>query len=269
MTIAGPGSKHMYQIPVHPKIIRYLSKSMLNQLKEATRLEESSHLPRFISLIQLGYTLYEIIRDSGDSWSKLILGIFTIMSILQTASLYFLPMQVSAFSIESDLERYEALCEELEVKPVYITDDELLQSTMKLLTQGAEKSERKHARIALHALAKSNVPSHLGMILFVEKETKLKGISTQPSGKWEYFVLSSGIVIPLLLGIIAGYKRHTRTEWIVLAWIISSIPFTFLRLFYLEPDYITKKSFPFATFLMVIPGITLIFVATVFSYMPV
>ncbi|KAI9021593.1 hypothetical protein CLU79DRAFT_752292 [Phycomyces nitens] len=268
MTIAGPGSKCSYQIPVHPKIVRYLSKPMLNQLREATCLEESAHLPRFISLIQLGYTLYEIIRGSGDSWSKIILGIFTIMSILQTASLFFLPMQVSAFSIESDLERDRAYYEKQGIQNIDIYNVNNFNGAMAHISEEVEGSEKKNARVALQVLARSRVPSYLGLALFVENKTRLKSLSTQPSGKWELCVLSSGVVVPLLFGIIAGYERHTTTQWLVIAWICSSIPFTFLRLFFLEPDLINSKTFIPMMLVMVLPGISLILAATICSYLP-
>ncbi|KAI9033841.1 hypothetical protein CLU79DRAFT_725738 [Phycomyces nitens] len=88
--------------------------------------------------------------------------------------------------------------------------------------------------------------------------------SIQPAGRWETLVIIGGTVVPLLLGLLAGYTEQSPTKWIVLAWIVGSWPFTFIRIYVIDPNYMVNGlAFGLTTFFLVLPGIALVISATV------
>ncbi|KAI9005839.1 hypothetical protein CLU79DRAFT_723890 [Phycomyces nitens] len=102
-----------YQLPVHPTSVRYFTKEMIDELKMTHRIQDKSFSQTAFTIVQLGYTVYECIEGSGQKWSKVVMIIFMIMSILQTISVYVLPTQVAAYSIKAvakypkDIEYFE------------------------------------------------------------------------------------------------------------------------------------------------------------------
>ncbi|KAL0085115.1 hypothetical protein J3Q64DRAFT_1745678 [Phycomyces blakesleeanus] len=270
MEVTGPGARCKYQMPVHPVIIRYLPTDMLDQLKIAGNLEDTSSLSKITSAVQLLYTVYEIVRGSGNGWSKLIMGVFMIMSLLQTASLVFLPTQLVAFSIHCKTERNMGtnsynLAEKI-THPITRLLTRILPKFLQNLTNDIVK---EHDYALIGALEKSALPPMLIYKIMMGLSVSQVSSSIQPAGRWETLVIIGGTVVPLLLGLLAGYTEPSPAKWIVLAWIVGSWPFTFIRIYVIDPNYMVNKlAFALTTLFLVLPGIALVISATVIGNLP-
>ncbi|OAD72166.1 hypothetical protein PHYBLDRAFT_147143 [Phycomyces blakesleeanus NRRL 1555(-)] len=102
ITVIGPGAACKYQRAVKPKDARYMTVDMINQLETAYNMDDTSYVEIFVTAGQLFYTTIECMDLDGDRWAKVIIIIYTTMSILQTLSLIMLHKQMSAFSIKED-----------------------------------------------------------------------------------------------------------------------------------------------------------------------
>ncbi|OAD72184.1 hypothetical protein PHYBLDRAFT_170081 [Phycomyces blakesleeanus NRRL 1555(-)] len=102
ITVTGPGAACKYQRTVDFKDVCYMTVDMINQLETAYNMDDTSYLEIFITIGQLLFTTFECMDLDGDRWAKLIIIMYTIMSVLQTLSLLMLHKQISTFSIKED-----------------------------------------------------------------------------------------------------------------------------------------------------------------------
>ncbi|KAL0084387.1 hypothetical protein J3Q64DRAFT_1747473 [Phycomyces blakesleeanus] len=266
--VTGPGAHLPYQVPVHPFLFRFLPPDMLDQLTGAGPLGGSSALGKIFTLIQLGYTVYEIIDGEGDSWSKLIMGIFMIMSISQTISLVALPPQDVSYSLKGNY--ITGSC----YNYFRIQENEVLGivkqffSSKRHKTMGRSDFHSTSNTFCILALTGMSSKDLMGVIK--RDDFDRKTLTHFPSGIWEYFVVFGGIAVPLLLGLIPGYGERSTTEWIVISWIVGSLPFIIFRIIYFDM-FTTMKTSEMILLVIVgaLPGIALVLTATVIGFVTV
>ncbi|KAL0088427.1 hypothetical protein F4703DRAFT_1927156 [Phycomyces blakesleeanus] len=203
MKIAGSGAMCRYQKIVFPKVVRYLSTDMLDELMATYRLDETSYTERCVTVMQIMYIIYECIGGRGDRWSKLIMIIYTIMSILQTGSLIALHTQKTAFSIhyKSDI-TYTKLNNTSGFNES--SSNGTIKSTKRESKSHPESKVRDHRNILyqgsfLHQFVREMIP-------YGNKEAIESANDMDPT------VLASiigGTGLSLLLGIWADYTIHT------------------------------------------------------------
>ncbi|KAI9027442.1 hypothetical protein CLU79DRAFT_832825 [Phycomyces nitens] len=104
ITTSGPGATCKYQRDIDPSNVRYLSTDMIDKLESAHNTDEISHIEIFVTMGQIFFTSITCNDTDGDRWVKVILIMYTLMSVLQTASLFILHKQTTAFSIKDDQE---------------------------------------------------------------------------------------------------------------------------------------------------------------------
>ncbi|KAL0092271.1 hypothetical protein J3Q64DRAFT_1718364 [Phycomyces blakesleeanus] len=275
MAITGPGSVRKHQIQIPSSLIKYLPVSTLIQLDQAFGIEDSGHLVKFITLLQLLWTVGEIILGVGESWSKLVMIIYTFMSVLQTVSLIVLPAQVIAFSLIYDSSKNK---NDLE-KETGVQDPE---------SQGIEKNTFLHpvSRIVYSSLPpkfqelfsyKNDTPYYIFRNCYPKAENikeicqelvvKKLRFTPQPIGIWEILVIFGSPAIFLLLGLVADYsKRNTTQQWVI-TWLLGSFPLTVLRIYVFDMNFLNKKSlFICMTILYIIPGLFLVAMITITGY---
>ncbi|KAI9030895.1 hypothetical protein CLU79DRAFT_731889 [Phycomyces nitens] len=208
MTITGPGAICQYQVPIRADNVCFLTREMLNQLQPVHFLDNTSYIAICITSGQLVYTVIECIDADGDKWAKVIMLIYTIMSVLQTISLIVLHKQLAAYSIHYDKD----------IKlGVNLTPDNNDSEIIDILPEYEKTIEKKHD---------DNVLCYRGS--FLEKLSNNEQFSSMDpikffkQKKWA-FILSAfgGVVVSLLIGIWADYTARSTTQWIVLAWILS------------------------------------------------
>ncbi|KAI9305073.1 hypothetical protein BJ944DRAFT_288113, partial [Cunninghamella echinulata] len=237
MSIGGPGSRKKYQASLHPASIRFLPKPMINQIiNEAKGIESKSLGSLFVTSLQLSYSSYKIFVAPGNSWGKLILGIYMIMTILQTLSRLLLPTQLIVFSISVTEEVEETFCKipamiTMETKNLvsfsalgtdvnFFTD----QNDDQLCIQSFNSSRKGFDPLLSHQ-SKNGIDSLVGPIQRLTWKDKCH----------RYIVLFIVVVVPLLLGIIADYHQNSIEQWLVLSWIVSSYPFLWLAARFYTP----------------------------------
>ncbi|KAI9027543.1 hypothetical protein CLU79DRAFT_582996 [Phycomyces nitens] len=77
---------------------------MIDRLQAAHNTDETSYIEIFVTIGQLFFTTIECMDIDGDRWSKVIMIVYTAMSVLQSASLILLHKQTTSFSIKDDKE---------------------------------------------------------------------------------------------------------------------------------------------------------------------
>ncbi|KAL0078988.1 hypothetical protein F4703DRAFT_1878160 [Phycomyces blakesleeanus] len=102
ISVTGPGAACKNQAEILPKVFRYMSDSMIDQLETAHNMDETSYVEILVTIGQLFFTTIECMDIDGDRWAKVIIIIYTSMSVLQTGSLIALHKQTMAYSIKND-----------------------------------------------------------------------------------------------------------------------------------------------------------------------
>ncbi|KAI8099905.1 uncharacterized protein BX664DRAFT_322363 [Halteromyces radiatus] len=279
MSITGPGSQCQYQASLHPASIRFLPKSMIDQLIQQTRgIQDNAIGSQLITLIQLIYSSYKIFVDNGNTWGKLILGIYMMMSVLQSVSRLLLPTQLVVFSlivppqVEAEFAKIPTV--NMETRNLvgfspfgtdisFFTD----QSDDYLHIHSFQHSQKGFDPILCHR-SRYGIESLLGSTKHLTWKEK--------SHKFIVFFLS--VATPLLLGIIAGYDRHSVIQILVLIWILSAFPFLWITSHLYRP-FVCVPSFTyfccnpnlgleyfFYAQCMNLVGIGLVISATILSY---
>ncbi|KAI9027565.1 hypothetical protein CLU79DRAFT_717077 [Phycomyces nitens] len=100
ITITGPGATCKYQRQIKPGNVRYLSTDTIDKLESAHNMDETSYMEIFVTIGQLFFTTIECMDIDGDRWAKVIIIIYTAMSVLQSTSLFMLHKQSMSFSIK-------------------------------------------------------------------------------------------------------------------------------------------------------------------------
>ncbi|KAL0093669.1 hypothetical protein F4703DRAFT_1790094 [Phycomyces blakesleeanus] len=276
MILAGSGAMCRYQVPVCSSAVRYLPVDMINELQAASFIDSTSYFQVMITLFQLGYTLYECIRGIGNRWSKIVMIVFTIMSVFQTMSLMVLHTQVAAFSIRCKNEEkfpecpliHGSRCKAGKAKncskdapPDTPTDTstDLLKSTsfahkFTFISSLMERNwvfcpsedtdlNRVRRNAAHDVMSKSGVSPAMINELFGDEKADLVDISSHPGGWWEIVSFMLGSASPFLLGIWAGYGASATVMSPTIGWISISFgySYTFIRTFY--PTYFINFRF--------------------------
>ncbi|KAL0073502.1 hypothetical protein F4703DRAFT_1896858 [Phycomyces blakesleeanus] len=204
ITVTGPGAACKYQRTVDFKDVCYMTVDMINQLETAYNMDDTSYLEIFITIGQLLFTTFECMDLDGDRWAKLIIIMYTIMSVLQTLSLLMLHKQISTFSIKEDEDEETLLNDDDSIS----TEDE----DKKTLVNGKDSISTEDGR------------KHLAIYSDLVNERNFSIT----------FILTA-LVIFFLIGIWADYNSHSVTEWLVVSWILSPficILFRYISVFF-------------------------------------
>ncbi|KAI9022735.1 hypothetical protein CLU79DRAFT_835108 [Phycomyces nitens] len=300
MTIVGSGSIHKYQAVVKAHSVRYLTPEMLIQLQSVHYLDNTSYLGICITTGQLVYTVIECIDADGDRWTKVIMIIYMMMSVLQTISLCVLHKQIAACSIyyakdiaydKSAKKNVTSSDDGFSNKDETTSGDRPISDSPKTTPEGTETDSllEKKTLDDDTLLINLPVPHEIGHTEIEEKTNDLlyptsfleRIVMEYPIcpnevyfkfNEQEYwspiiFILG-GIIVSLMLGIWANYQAHTTTQWIVLAWILSPILMVALVIFrkVLPKDSLLYIPIVCLTYLIGITGAACVFSATVEGY---
>ncbi|CAO3599048.1 unnamed protein product [Absidia cylindrospora] len=283
MSICGPGSGCQYQASLHPSSIRFLPPLMIEQLiHQARGIQNNAIGSLLITLVQLAFSSYKIFVEHGNSWGKLILGIYMMMTILQSVSRLLLPTQLTVFSLRVP-HQVELLFDKTPV-PVNMETRTLVgfsplgidvsfftdQNDDQLYIPSFHHSRKGFDPTLCHR-SRYGIDSLLGPTKHLTWKDK----------SHKYSVVFISVVLPLLLGIVAGYDQHSTIQWIVLLWILSAFPFLWLashlyRPFMCVPSFtyfccnpsLAVEYFVYVQLLNLV-GIGLVISATVLSYIVV
>ncbi|KAL0087801.1 hypothetical protein J3Q64DRAFT_1697583 [Phycomyces blakesleeanus] len=136
ITITGPGLGCDKQRRVYPSDIRYMTTNMIDQLEGAYNVDDTSYIEIFVTIGQLFFTTVECMDIDGDRWAKVIIIIYTTMSVLQSVSLLALHKQTMAFSIKVDEVEEKSCAEDSKISTE--TDHRLPSETEDFRNHGAE-----------------------------------------------------------------------------------------------------------------------------------
>ncbi|KAL0092252.1 hypothetical protein J3Q64DRAFT_1718278 [Phycomyces blakesleeanus] len=264
MRVAGSGSVCIYQVPVHPTLVRYLPHSMIDELQQAYFIEETCYTQIFMCFIQMAFTVYECVIDSGDRWFKIVLIVFMVMSFFQTLSAIILPTQVAAYSIH-------CLTEGERIDPLEYQSPNNAQSSssgfLGCMPTILRKSFEERDTIAYDVLQKSAMDSGTISVVLGDHINNGISITSQPAGWWEAVVIVASTLTPFMIGFWAGYGINTLTEWLVVAWIGFSGFFTIIRVFLFDPNFMSNALVCFLfVILFVFPGLALVLASTITGY---
>ncbi|KAI9024500.1 hypothetical protein CLU79DRAFT_747488 [Phycomyces nitens] len=239
MTITGPGVKGSYQKVIKPYAVRYLTTRMLDQLLSIQYLDTTSYIAICVTAGQLVYTIINCIDAEGDRWAKVIMIIYTMMSVLQTTSLIVLHKQPVTYSI--DFTEYIGIQEKFCYSSTD-SDSETNSERAQSATIGSDhKNEEEEEDFMFEPMPEHRTFNTVqeeyettyyrsGLLLKIIKEQKFFQYPTYDAftkhKKWAYILSGfGGFALSLLAGIWADYRAHTTTQWIVLAWIINQLLF--------------------------------------------
>lgn len=225
MSISGFGSRCQYQASLHPSSIRFLPQAMIEQLvHEARGIQNNALGSLAVTVIQLAFSSYKIFVAGGNSWGKLILGIYMVMTLLQSLSRILLPTQLTVFSLrvprwlEDDLAMTQYHYGKGGISPLGLDarffidqSDDRFQITSFLHSRHGFDPTLCHT-------SRNGIDSVLGP----------KKCLTWKDRGHKYIVFCLSVALPLLLGVLAGYNQHSVIQYIVLVWILSAFPFLWL-----------------------------------------
>ncbi|KAL0076542.1 hypothetical protein F4703DRAFT_1946149 [Phycomyces blakesleeanus] len=210
ITVVGPGASCRYQHSVEKVWLHFSSTDVIDQLEMAYHIDDTSYVETFVTIGQLLFTTIECMNIDGEKWVKVIIIIYTAMSILQTVSLVVLHKQISAFSVKYYPNPFEHKPTDYKVE-IDSLDESYIESN------NGEKLPRENK----------------GTPLTVEERKEFDRLTNNNDlDDFEVGLYSMvlGTISSLLLGIWAGYNKHTLTEWLVLAWVLSPIFLTVLTI---------------------------------------
>ncbi|KAI9027665.1 hypothetical protein CLU79DRAFT_740196 [Phycomyces nitens] len=218
MPISGPGEFCQYQTFMDPSYIRFLSPTMLNQITDSHVLDDSALTEILITLGQLAFTLIECTND-GDRWSKAIIIIYTLMSVLHTFSLLVLHKQVEPFSLH-----YSS---DIPWKTI-VEDHGLVASD----TDNSLYNIYQHDHIDTPGQVQNKNSSDLlyrgSCLQFIVQGHRLDNKSGDKLFCVKNLNFGAKCVLGGLLGSLficawAGFSSHTTAKWLVLIWVASSV----------------------------------------------
>ncbi|KAI9021626.1 hypothetical protein CLU79DRAFT_835503 [Phycomyces nitens] len=270
MTVTGSGSMCKYQVPVCPSLVRYLPIDMLDQLQGASNIDNTSLTEVFVSAIQILYIVYECIRGRGERWSKIIMLVFLMMSILQTLSMLALHSQVAAFSIHCN---NEEVYPDSQLTPKFTYRSSIMKY-WNFCFQDPNSMSFRRVDFAYDVTQKCGITPQVLEKLFQDEDVKRVDISIQPGGIWELIVLIATVAVPLLLGYWAKYDNMESSRWFVLLWIVYSFFETIVYINYYNPasfiNFRSHRGLNLFTFLLLVIsaflGLVLVIFATIFGY---
>ncbi|KAL0078782.1 hypothetical protein F4703DRAFT_1877170 [Phycomyces blakesleeanus] len=128
-----------------------MTADMIDQLDTVHNTDETSYVEIFVTIGQLFYTTIECMDIDGDRWAKLIIIVYTAMSILQTFSLIVLHKQTTAFSIKDDKNDEE--------------EDIVKEDGLSLTEEDRESVSEDNGTLKLDDIQVSALSTFLGMIV--------------------------------------------------------------------------------------------------------
>ncbi|KAF7720781.1 hypothetical protein EC973_006083 [Apophysomyces ossiformis] len=260
MMLCGPGANHTYQLLLRPSILPFLPESVLDELFDYDAVwiqSQPDYTKTITTVIQIGYSAYQIISGNGDSWAKLMIGVYLIMSLLQITSQFILPLQQVAYSIRCTTDKFEEdeICNKCNPLPHPVVDGMTCQDHRKWLVTH---------HLQYLALRKCGMKKEEAFNLIHEMSPS--DLFSQPSKQWRIFFTLVAPMLPLLLAIGAGYWRNSPVEAIVLTWIVLGIPASSLLVVY---DPVFVNSWITASTIagvILIPGTILVLAATILGF---
>ncbi|KAL0075301.1 hypothetical protein J3Q64DRAFT_1775889 [Phycomyces blakesleeanus] len=200
MIVTGPGAASKYQKKVLASQVRYMTVDMIDQLETAHNMDDTSYVESFVTIGQLFFTTIECMDLDGDRWAKVIIIIYTTMSVLQTVSLVMLHKQTMAFSIKDDKDEEASLKSDSFI---------LTKEDRKLLGEFSDTLMFEEEDIAIISML-------VGMIVFL-----IFGVWANygSHGTTEWLVIS-WILSPISLCLVTGYLVGFDKDkvWIIL-WV--------------------------------------------------
>ncbi|KAG0164435.1 hypothetical protein DFQ30_009949 [Apophysomyces sp. BC1015] len=256
MVVCGPGSCRTYQIPLRPALIKFLPPDLLEQLHEAHGIENTSYTAKIVTLVQLAYSAFEIMQGSGERWSKAILVVYMCMSVVQIVSLFFLPTQALAFSIQcSDKQKIPILWCKACRSPHPVVD-------------GFDcdwPQWRSRNMWAVPILHKCGMDVDKAIYAILDLNMDSIGLDDQPGGVWERIMYVACGIIPGVLGATIGGGNST-VKSIVTAWFGCTAGLSEVRLRCDSTLYRYKPIFAAIIIFVIIPGIGMVLTATILGY---
>ncbi|KAI9020158.1 hypothetical protein CLU79DRAFT_755959 [Phycomyces nitens] len=215
VSVIGPGAECEYQSNINPGNIRYLPKEMLIKLRTVHNIDNTSYMETLVTIVQLFFTTIECMNVDGDRWAKVIMIVYTAMSVIQTGSLLILHKQTEPFSLHynSDVPWKEIMTE----RAVKVS-----QSKIDLLAEDEERANEIFEKTDKELFYNNS------FLHFVMSDCRLEPEPDEATFKSTesttiFLCLFGGMIASLLVGIWADFKSYSVTEWIVLAWILSPI----------------------------------------------
>ncbi|KAI9030854.1 hypothetical protein CLU79DRAFT_731770 [Phycomyces nitens] len=225
MNIIGPGAVYKYQAVVPPKAVRYLPTTMLDQLSDASSIDQYPFKEIFYTLAQLLYTIIAYSDINIDRWLKLVYLVYMVMTFLHTLSLLLLHSQTSAFSIQYTEDFKNSMPSDSSLLLGLDTGlDQEFGHTANDLEEKDEPINHFYDGIS----HKDKLVHRMIQELNTYKGTIENSTSDEMGGL--IFLLIFGLLaMPFLLGIWADYSSHSPVKWVVLTWSLSSVlPFAIL-----------------------------------------
>ncbi|KAL0078963.1 hypothetical protein F4703DRAFT_1878029 [Phycomyces blakesleeanus] len=215
ISVTGPGAECEYQSNIQAENIRYLKTEMISKIRTSYNVDNISYIETFITIVQLFFTTIECMDINGNKWAKLIMIVYTAMSVIQTLSLVILHKQTEPFSLHynEDVPWKEVLVERGAKEPSEEAKIDLADEDIEETSDCFKKhqSDLFYKNSFLHFVMENRY-------LEAESDSILTNYSESTTIA---FCLFGGMAGSLLIGIWADYSSHSVVQWIVLAWILS------------------------------------------------
>ncbi|KAL0074899.1 hypothetical protein F4703DRAFT_1891504 [Phycomyces blakesleeanus] len=219
LSVSGPGSLAEYQTTVRPSYVRYLSISMLNQLTASYNVDDTSYFEVCVTLGQIFFTVVECMEIDGDKWAKVVMIIYTAMSVFQVTSLFALHKQSMPFTVYYDQDlSWQKLIED---RGIYVIKD-----VKRILFP------HKYAPKPLTptGIVYSGWVYPTSCVLFIlerrEFELDRRRLLIDIYGNRVHGIFSIlGMGVSPLVCIWADYKSQSITKWLVIGWMVAPVVF--------------------------------------------
>ncbi|KAI9027516.1 hypothetical protein CLU79DRAFT_739538 [Phycomyces nitens] len=219
LSVSGPGSKAEYQTTIRPSYTRYLSINMLDQLIRSNNVDDTSYLELCITFGQIFFTVVECLEIDGNKWAKVIMIIYTAMSVFQVLSLFILHKQSMPFSIYYGQDiSWEKLIADRGI--YYLKDLKRILFPKKYAAKPHQSDDNANCAMLYQG-------SCIRFIL-ERKEFELdrRRILIDIYGNRVHGIFSIlGMGFSPLVCIWADYTSQTMTKWLVIGWMIAPVVF--------------------------------------------
>ncbi|KAL0084651.1 hypothetical protein F4703DRAFT_1855380 [Phycomyces blakesleeanus] len=201
---------------------------MIDQLEMVHRLDNSSYLETFATIGQLFFTTIECMEIDGDRWVKVIIIIYTIMSVLQTVSLIALHKQTSAFSVFKDANTEISAKNDDPISTKKEYKSELSEDVSSISTKNEDNTESSKDNLPVlienedSGILPKTDASIISQCLDKLKRKKARTAKLR-ADIIEILTAFAGIIVLLFMGIWADYNSHSVTEWLVISWFLCPL----------------------------------------------
>ncbi|KAL0085408.1 hypothetical protein J3Q64DRAFT_1743579 [Phycomyces blakesleeanus] len=205
-----------------------MTETMIDQLEMVHRLDDSSYLETFATIGQLFFTTIECMEIDGDRWVKVIIIIYTIMSVLQTVSLIALHKQTSAFSVFKDANTKTSAKNDDPISTKKEYKSELSEDVSSISTKNEDNTESSKDNLPVlienedSGILPKTDASIISQCLDKLKRKKARTAKLR-ADIIEILTAFAGIIVLLFMGIWADYNSHSVTEWLVISWFLCPL----------------------------------------------